>query len=65
MQPQCVGSYLKEPWRKPIGKLQILGSTDELPAALDGAVPLEVYKEMMKSIDERANSYRGMCSLTS
>ena len=60
MEAQGIKSYLKEPWRvKPIGKLQIVGSTDVLPQALDGVVPLDEYIEMMSSVGERAANYRG------
>ena len=60
MEAQGIRSYLKEPWRvKPIGKLQIVGSTDVLPQALDGVVPLDEYIEMMSSVGERAANYRG------
>ena len=59
MAPQCLRSHLKEPWRRPIGKLQIIGSTDELPPALDGVVELDAYRDMIGSVAEKAANYRG------
>lgn len=59
MEPQCLRSHLKEPWRRPIGKLQIIGSTDELPPALDGVVELDAYRDMIGSVAEKAAKYRG------
>lgn len=59
MEPQCVRSYFREPWRRPVGKLQIIGSTDEVPPALDGVVPVDEYREMMISVADQAASYRG------
>ena len=58
MEPQCVRSYFREPWRRPVGKLQIIGSTDEVPPALDGVVPEDEYREMMSSVADQAASYR-------
>ena len=63
MEPQCIRSYLREPWRRPAGELQIIGSTDELPCALDGVVPLDVYKDMLSSVADRIANFRGMLSL--
>ena len=60
MEAQGIRSYVKEPWRvKPIGLLQIVGSTDVLPQALDDVVPLDEYLEMMNSVSERAANYKG------
>ena len=59
LEPQCIRSYLREPWRRPVGELQVVGSAEELPPALDGVVPIEVYREMMKTLIERASNYRG------
>lgn len=42
-----------------MGELQVVGSAEELPPALDGVVPIEVYREMMKTLIERASNYRG------
>ena len=60
MEPQCLRSYLREPWRRPVGLLQVVGTADELPPALDGVVELDVYQEMVKSVAAKAGNYRGM-----
>lgn len=59
MVPQSFRTYLKEPWRRPVGKLQLVGTRDELPPALNGVVSIETYIEMMSSVDSRASNYRG------
>lgn len=37
----------------------MIGSTDELPPALDGVVPLDDYREILSSVADRAADYRG------
>lgn len=59
MVPQSFRTYLKEPWRRPVGKLQVVGTRDELPPALDGVVPNETYNEIMTCVVDRVSNYRG------
>eukprot|EP00581_Thalassiosira_minuscula_P007479 CAMPEP_0183710540 /NCGR_PEP_ID=MMETSP0737-20130205/6250_1 /TAXON_ID=385413 /ORGANISM="Thalassiosira miniscula, Strain CCMP1093" /LENGTH=220 /DNA_ID=CAMNT_0025938833 /DNA_START=47 /DNA_END=709 /DNA_ORIENTATION=+ len=59
MVPRGIRSYLKEPWRRPVGLLRIIGSTDEIPPALDGVVPIEEYKEKINAVADRASNYKG------
>lgn len=59
MEPQSVRSYLREPWRRPVGELQIIDSSDGLPPAFDGVVPPIEYAAMMNSVADRAAIYRG------
>mmetsp|Transcript_11375 Transcript_11375/g.20536 ORF Transcript_11375/g.20536 Transcript_11375/m.20536 type:complete len:223 (-) Transcript_11375:248-916(-) len=59
MKQQCIQSYLQEPWRKPAGKLEIIGSIEEVPFALDGLVPVEEYREMASLVAVQAATYRG------
>ena len=63
MELQCIQSYLKEPWRHP-GKLQMIGSADAVPPALDGVVPVDEYKRTMSSVEDRVAKYRGEKILT-
>ena len=59
MRAEGVYAYLNKPWN-PIGRLQLLNATEELPAALDDVVTLDEYRDMISSVDERASNYRGM-----
>jgi len=59
MKAEGVLQYLNKPWN-PIGRLQLLNATEELPAAFDGIVTIDEYKDMISSVDERASNYRGM-----
>ncbi|KAL7542841.1 hypothetical protein ACHAXR_012150 [Thalassiosira sp. AJA248-18] len=59
MEPQCVRSYLREPWRRPVGELRMLESTNDLPPALDGVVPLDDYRDMMSSVADHVANFRG------
>jgi len=59
MKAEGVLQYLNKPWN-PIGRLQLLNATEELPNALDGIVTLDEYKDMISSVDERASNYIGM-----
>ena len=63
MKAEGVLQYLNKPWN-PIGRLQLLNATEELPAAFDGIVTIDEYKDMISSVDERASNYRGRCSCT-
>ena len=59
LESECVRSYLRAPWRRPPPTLQLVGSTDGLPPALDGAVPAEDYRAMTRALAERAARFRG------
>jgi hypothetical protein len=59
MVPQPFLTFVKHPWRRPVGKLQVLGTRDEIPNALDGVVPVDTYIEMMKRVNDRASNYQG------
>lgn len=59
LEPQCIRSYLREPWRRPVGLLRVIGSTDELPTAFDGVVPLDIYRDILSLVADRAADYRG------
>lgn len=59
MELDCVRTFLRDPWRRPVGKLQIIGSTDEVPSALDGVIPVENYRAMLTSLADQAAKFKG------
>merc|ERR1719464_959723 len=61
MEPECVRTYLREPWRRPVGQLRVIGADDpdDVPPALDGAVPAGEYRAMRRSLADRAARFRG------
>jgi len=60
MEPQGIRNYLSQPWKRPIGRLQRVGSsTDDLPVMLDGVVTLTEFRAMLESLDERTAHYKG------
>ena len=62
MEPQGIRNYLSQPWKRPIGRLQRVGSpTDDLPVMLDGVVTLTEFQAMLESLDERTAHYKGLC----
>ena len=65
LEQQPVRSCLREPPRRPAGKLRIADCAGEPPPALDGAIPPGEYERMMRSVSDRAAAYRGRSSFVS
>lgn len=59
MESECIRTYLRGGCRRPIPRLQVIGSTDGVPPALDGAVPAEEYLAMASALADRAARFRG------